>query len=444
MRRESIYALLSASASGAGKITDGFIARSDGAYAMLDDAIGKNPIAVAGTLPPELKLATANPSPDEKLARVELDSKSYLYLVVPLFVPQTKSIDSLSEQPTTQTLGHLHLVFSKAPLHELLQRTLVACAMGSMLLGGLGIIVLLTRVPLITRPLNDAAAAMEASVSERQTIRIPLSGFNELQRVGRAFNSLMARLDAYTVELESQVEHRTAELRQALNDVNQAQRYKTALLASHTHGLQMPLFAIQAAARNALREIEYLTADGNQLSESQFAILAASQELLLRIRGILAEARAEGSAHHAVSTENVPLKSLLASIARDATAVAATAGNVLEFSYVGPEMVMTDSKRIYEIASELLLNSCKFTRYGTITFVVAVDPENIIIDVKDTAAIITTGASTSPTTRDLGTGTGVGLSMVRSFVNELSGTMIWQPPCASHGCTVNICIPLQE
>jgi signal transduction histidine kinase len=256
-------------------------------------------------------------------------------------------------------------------------------------------------------------------------------GPHEIVTIAAVYNRLMDRIDLQRDDLEATVAARTAALVDALDAAKQAERFKTALLSNSTHEMKTPLHLIDAAVRRSLHELEFLpgTAD---IRDAQRTILRASGELLSRVEKILRNARIQGELHQ-LTLARVHTAEFMTRLSDRFTPLAASHGNSLHFDTSGTTTMTVDDDKLFEVACELVLNSCKFTHSGNICAHIAVG-ENVELKITDDGSgIVLEEQSRIWDEFYQGTpiadhppnfpGQGLGLSMVRRLVSQMRGTV---------------------
>ena len=160
--------------------------------------------------------------------------------------------------------------------------------------------------------------------------------------------------------LEEAVRVRSAALRQAAVDADEAVRAKGELLARVGHDLRAPLTAIMAYASR-------LEAAGGAARRRALAIGRRAREQLALINGLIEYARA-GVQPDAVLPQPLYLRAWLHSIAEQAILLAAGQGNRFEFNVEGdlPDVVVLDAKRTRQVLDLLLTHAAGRVDQGRI------------------------------------------------------------------------------
>lgn len=426
--RESLYPLLGAP-SEAHHVLENMLGWPYVTYATLHDASSGRTVAEAGRRP-----GTSIAAPNESLGesatpQVAFETADYCQIVVPLLsAPAAAPFGESPSNTSAQRLGEVQMIFSKAALHQLTVRVGVSCSCAGALITFLILLWVATRIRALTVPLARLAAVMEHQ--DTGGGRANITGVTEVRQIALAYNRLMARIDEYTEGLERTVEERTREWRHASEAAQQAERAKSALLQASAHELKMPLHVIELQVRKVLHELEFVGPPAEPARKALASILRAANELLSRIVKMLDAARSAG-ASHAVVKETFSVRDFAEALRERAEALASSQHDELVVEWSGSAVAYTDRGKLFEVASELCLNACKFTRDGTVRLMLEVTGQSFLIDVMDTGPGIPEseresiwlefqqGSAVNPTYP----GQGLGLSMVRQFVDALHGTV---------------------
>lgn len=211
--------------------------------------------------------------------------------------------------------------------------------------------------------LNEGARALQQGQLQH---RIPLQGNDEFSAVARSMNDMAAELENHRTReaeqrqhLEDQVNARTAELREALDALRQADGRRRQLFADVSHELRTPTTAIMGEAEISLRGTDRPADD---YKATLRRIVSTSRQLAVVIDDLLSMARSDIDA---LSMVKRPVD--LAEIVRQAQVQGAALGTPrsvrlrAEDAAPGPCWVMGDAQRLRQLLLTLLDNAVRYS-----------------------------------------------------------------------------------
>ncbi|MFC1546004.1 response regulator [Pseudomonadota bacterium] len=261
----------------------------------------------------------------------------------------------------------------------------------------------------------------------------PLEGENseEISLVKNALDKLLSLLQRQREELEERVDERTAELNDARDRAETANRAKSEFLANMSHEIRTPLSAIVGITNLSLKEKL-----APKVNEYMLTMRTASNSLLGIINDILDFSKIEAGK---LELEYNPFD--LSEVLKNLVGVfreSAREKNLelqLSISPDTPTLLNGDAARLSQVLINLVGNALKFTEKGKVsisTTLVEEDDSKAIIKftVKDTgigiepenidALFESFTQADSSTSRKYG-GSGLGLSISQRLVNLMGG-----------------------
>jgi signal transduction histidine kinase len=324
-------------------------------------------------------------------------------------------------------IGHLHVVASTEAADTIVRRLLETI----LILGGALLLVafaILWQVSAsISRPLRDIAAIMGRFAAGDRSARAIESGPEEMMTISHVYNDLIDVQEAHARTLETRVEERTRQLKEATLAAQDAERYKTTFMAHVSHDMRTPLHVIRAHASEVMNEFEF----GGDLTRARApldVILRECDELSFRVSQVLELMRGEAG-HAEVNATTVSIDNLRASVFDKAQALARQNRNRLLIES-GSGALYTDGDKVLHIISNLVDNACKFTRDGSVTIALQLLESEFHVTVTDSGIGIPAGLLPhiwsafrqvpTPDGRRIG-GFGLGLAIVRHYITLLGG-----------------------
>ncbi|MGI0492694.1 PAS domain S-box protein [Alkalinema pantanalense CENA528] len=289
-------------------------------------------------------------------------------------------------------------------------------------------------VEVTARPLTDATGSGIGGVAVFRDVTVR----KQMEEVLRQSN----------LELERRVEDRTAELRQAMESAEAANRTKSAFLANMSHELRTPLNAILGFSQLLAHDPNL-----NSTHQEQLSIINSSGEHLLGLINDILEMSKIEAGRSTFHPNPFDLRAFLEGLIQMFQLKAEQKGLKLswERTEVLPQYIQTDENKLRQVLINLLSNAIKFTDRGSVKLRVSchdVTAPNwaipttfnginldqaayVICEVEDTGMGIAPEeihllfepfiqSSTQPRLQE---GTGLGLPISREFVRLMGGEL---------------------
>ena len=251
-------------------------------------------------------------------------------------------------------------------------------------------------------------------------------------------------------ELEKKVRERTAELAKANESLRKADRAKDEFLATLAHELRNPL----APIRNALEIMRLVGSDPAGVEKSRQMIDRQVRQLVRLIDDLLDVSRITRG-KLALKYETLDLRDVVTAAAEQSQPLLDKAGVQLKLQLSAAVVsCVGDRVRLAQVVANLLNNAAKYTEPGgTATVTLEATPGAATIRVADTGVGLP--AEVVPRVFDLFTqvdrtlnrsqgGLGIGLALVKKFVEMHGGTVCAASAGVGQGATFTVTLPTGE
>jgi signal transduction histidine kinase len=333
-----------------------------------------------------------------------------------------------------------------APLYASVLRT------STLLLIGLGVALLATLLVSrrVIRPLDTLRRGVERIRKGDLNTRLDLKTGDEIEILADEFNEMATHLrEAYT-GLERKVAERTQALTLANAKLEEASQHKSQFLANVNHELRTPLSAIIGYARLLRRETERQI---SQVQRENLQDLLNNAERLLNLIDSLLEFSKIEAGKVEVRLERVSVNEIIQG-AISTIEPALNDGQVRLIRELTPDIpaLSTDREKLRQIILNLLENAVKFTERGEIKisasqqngcFRLTVSDTGIGIQKEHLNKIFEEFHRVDSSSIKKYRGTGLGLTIVKKFVNLLGGEVAVESEVGK-GSVFTVTLPLEH
>lgn len=254
-------------------------------------------------------------------------------------------------QPSTETVGRVHVLISKNELQQLMHTIWIGNISISIVLCLILFVVLQRIIRRTTEPFTDLANMMQQAQQGEHGLRIAEKGSSELRHIGASFNKMMDVLEIRELEL---MEARDAAL--------ESSRLKSEFVANISHEIRTPMNGVLGML-NLLDENMFSAEEKGYISVAK----ESGQTLLGLINSILDFSKLNAEQVKLESTQiNLPM--LLENTL--ALHSGADKKNLIELGLIYdksvPVMLWGDATRLQQLINNLVSNAIKFTEQGEI------------------------------------------------------------------------------
>ena len=287
----------------------------------------------------------------------------------------------------------------------------------------------------LLKPLRRLTRAAHALAEGERAVRVRLRRGDEIGDLGDTFDRMAASLETTLLALEA-----------ARDEALAAYRAKSRFLANMTHELRTPLNAIIGYSEMLIAEVG--DHGQQQWVEDLGVIRRSGKDLLALINSILDLSKMEAD-KMSVDAEAFILFDLLQEVSQVVVPLVREHNNVYDCEYEAADEIRQDRTKLKQVLLNLISNAAKFTKDGRIGIQAEVTGQTMLIKVSDSgigmseeqcAKIFDEFAQADEsTTRKYG-GTGLGLTIVKRFV-ELMGGSVAVTSQLGQGTTFAVSLP---
>ncbi len=286
--------------------------------------------------------------------------------------------------------------------------------------------------------------------------RISVSGRDEFAELGRSFNGMAADLQTHQkalkdahANLETIVEQRTEELRQANESLRKIDETRRGFFADISHELRTPLTVIRGEGEISLRGKNKRVVEYKQSIQR---IVEQAKHLSVLVNDLLFIAR-QGAGAAKLNLQPLDLSSLVEKVCGDAKVIAHSKAIDIDLANGSAhEMVRGDPARLRQLLLVLLDNAVRYSKErGAIKVTIERADGEVMVHVSDSGVGIEPGeidgiferfrrgGNAAQMNED---GMGLGLPLAKAIVEAHKGRIEMQSKVGT-GTTVTVVLPAQ-
>jgi len=343
-------------------------------------------------------------------------------------------IKTTTEEGALENIGYVHIEVDATsltdPVNKAFNIIVAALLVGSLILWFLTSSIALRTTKSISA-LNDHLNRINPDGSVLEYLSLKTDTL-EIDNVQRGINSLVKRVSSFKDTVKKEVRERTEELAEALEKNKEAEAVRRSLTMNLSHELKTPLTATLGYLNHA---IELLEDDDRDLSHIQSLLHKSRHSSILlseEIRTLL-QYSSSSDINDPVELCLIDIKDVVACSIASSSQLTASSGNVVIANHNGRLKFYTSKQLIRCILDNLMTNSHRACKNGTISIETSVEDDGwLTLVVHDTGVgiphdekehIFDKHYSGSAAPHIGPRGMGIGLSMVRFWIDLLDGTI---------------------
>lgn len=293
------------------------------------------------------------------------------------------------------------------------------------------------------RPLQSLLQGTAAISRGELSYRLPEQGYAEFALLSRSFNQMATALErahqaeqAHSQQTELIVQERTAQLQQALAELQQAEVSQKRFLADVSHELRTPATAIRGEAEIMLRGQDK---SSNEYKDSLLRIVDTSIQLSGRIDELLMLVRGDNELQ--IRFKHYQLSQLWPDWTALATRLQQSSSVEISWPQLSPAqlqlLLYLDAERSLQALQIVLDNAIRYGDGSTIVVTLAVQPQQLQLHICDQGIgipqqeqhqLFSRFFRASNARAERADGLGIGLALCRSMMQAQHGDIRLQSP----------------